>query len=85
MARINIKTAQVTTGAGTWHELQNITGPFGIAPNAAIVQFTIGHEVPSTAVSVALPAGASFEMIQPVSGPVYVMTASVGRVDWYAA
>jgi hypothetical protein len=85
MARIDIKTAQVTTGAGTWHELQDLTGPFGIAPNSAVVQFTIGHEVPSTAVSVTLPVGASFELLQPVSGPVYVMTASAGRVDWYAA
>ena len=85
MARINIQTAHVTTGAGTWHELENITGPFGIAPNSAIVQLTIGHAVPSTSVSVVLPVGVSFELLQPVSGPVYVMTAGAGRVDWYAA
>ncbi len=85
MARINIQTAQVTTGAGTWHELTDITGPFGIAPNTAEVQLTIGHTVPSTSVSVVLPVGVSFELLQPVSGPVYVMTAGAGRVDWYAA
>ena len=85
MARINIQTAQVTTSAGTWHELENVVGPFGIAPNSAIVQLTIGHEVPSTSVSVVLPIGVSFELLQPVSGPVYVMTAGAGRVDWYAS
>lgn len=85
MARINIQTAQVTTGAGTWHELADITGPFGIAPNTAIVQLSIGHAIPSTSVSVVLPIGVSFELLQPVSGPVFVMTAASGRVDWYAS
>lgn len=85
MAQTNIRTAQVVTGAGTWHELENITTMFGIAPNAAEVQFTIGHTAPSAAVSVTLPIGTAFELAVAPTGPVYVMTAASGRVDWYGA
>lgn len=85
MAHTNIRTAQVVTGAGTWHELADITTMFGIAPNAVVVQFCVGHGTPSTALSVTIPIGASFELATAPTGPVHVMTAAIGRVDWYGA
>lgn len=85
MAKRNVRTEQLVTGAGTWHELESVSSMFGIAPNAVEVQFCIGHATPSTSLSNTLPVGASFELTVAPSGPVYVMTASSGSVDWYGA
>lgn len=83
--KANITTAQVTTGSGTWHELKSISTMFGIAPNAVAIQICIGHAVPSTTLSNTIPTGAAFELIVAPRGPVYVMTAAAGRVDWYGS
>ncbi len=85
MAKRNVRTEQLATGAGTWHELESISAMFGIAPNAVEVQFCIGHETPSTALSITLPIGSAFELPFAPSGPVYVMTAASGIVEWYGA
>ena len=84
MARIDIKTAQAGTAADTWHELENVSGPFGIIPITAAVQLCIGYTVPSTELATTILVGEAFKRKLAPTGPVYVKTASTGRVSWYS-
>ena len=84
MARIDIKTAQAGTAADTWHELENVSGPFGIIPITAAVQLCIGYTVPSAELATTILVGEAFKRKLAPTGPVYVKTASTGRVSWYS-
>ena len=85
MARIDIKTAQAETTAGTWHELENVTGPFGVIPIATAVQLCIGYTTPSLALATTISVGSAFKRQVAPSGPIYIQTASTSTVSWYSA
>jgi hypothetical protein len=84
MARINIRTAQTVTGAGTWHELENVSGPFGVAPIDVAVELCIGHATPSSVLATTVEVGNMFKRQVAPTGPIYVSTPSVGKVSWYS-
>jgi hypothetical protein len=85
MARIDIKTAQAETTAGTWHELENVTGPFGVIPITTAVNLCIGYTTPSLALATTISVGSAFKRQVSPTGPIYIQTASTSKVSWYGA
>lgn len=84
--RVNVRTRQFASTTTFAAPLEGgVDTVFGVLAGTEDVYLSIGHDTPTVATSILVPAGTGFELQFGVVGPVFIRTNAASTVSVYGA